>query len=90
MFEGDSNQPTIGGNTTPDPIAHTIPAVSYMDVAVAWQVHPKLTIRAGVNNILDRDPPLIENSIVGGANPNTYPTYDLLGRHLFLSLSAKF
>ena len=89
-YEGDSNQPTIGGNTTPDPIAHTIPAVNYMDVAVAWQVHPKLTIRAGVNNILDQDPPLIENSIVGGANPNTYPTYDLLGRHLFLSLSAKF
>jgi outer membrane receptor for ferrienterochelin and colicin len=89
-FEGDSSQPTIGGNKTPDPIAHTIPAVNYMDVALAWQVHPKLTLRAGVNNILDQDPPLIENAIVGGANPNTYPTYDLLGRHIFLALTAKF
>jgi len=89
-YEADSNQPTIGGATTPDPIAHTVPAMNYMDVAVAWQIRPQLTIRAGVNNILDQDPPLIENSIVGGANPNSYPTYDLLGRHLFLSLSAKF
>jgi iron complex outermembrane receptor protein len=90
MYEADSTQPTIGGNTTPDPLAHTIPAVNYMDLAVAWQIHPKLTLRAGVNNILDTDPPLIENAIVGGANPNTYPTYDLLGRHLFMALSAKF
>lgn len=89
-YEADSSQPTIGGNTTPDLLAHTVPAVNYMDVAVAWQVRPGLTIRTGVNNILDTDPPLIENAIVGGANPNTYPTYDLLGRHLFLSLSAKF
>jgi len=89
-YEADSNQPTIGGNKTPDPIAHTIPAMNYMDVSLAWQIRPQLTIRAGVNNILDQDPPLIENSIVGGANPNSYPTYDLLGRHIFLSLSARF
>jgi outer membrane receptor protein involved in Fe transport len=89
-YEADSSQPTIGGNKTPDPLAHTVPAVNYMDLAVDWQVRPQLTIRAGVNNILDQDPPLIENAIVGNANPNTYPTYDLLGRHLFLSLTAKF
>ena len=61
-----------------------------MDVALSWQVLPKLTIRTGVNNILDTDPPLITNAVVGGANPNSYPVYDLVGRHLFLSLSAKF
>jgi outer membrane receptor protein involved in Fe transport len=89
-YEADTNQPTIGGNTTPDPLAHTIPAVNYMDVALAWQVRSGLTIRAGVNNILDQDPPLIENTIVGNANPNSYPIYDLLGRHLFVALTAKF
>jgi outer membrane receptor protein involved in Fe transport len=90
MYEADSNQPTIGGNTTPNAIAHTIPAVNYMDVAVSWQVRPGLTLRTGVNNILDTDPPLIPNAIVGNANPNSYPTYDLLGRQLFLALTAKF
>jgi iron complex outermembrane receptor protein len=89
-YEADSTQPTIGGNTTPDPIAHTIPAINYLDLALAWQVRPQLTIRAGVNNVLDQDPPLIENTIVGNANPNSYPTYDYLGRHLFLALTAKF
>jgi outer membrane receptor protein involved in Fe transport len=90
MYEKDSSQPTIGGSTTPDPLAHTIPAVNYMDLAVAWHIKPQLTIRAGVNNVLDQDPPLIENAIVGNANPNTYPVYDLLGRQFFLSLTAKF
>jgi outer membrane receptor protein involved in Fe transport len=89
-YEADSTQPTIGGNKTPDPLDHTIPAVNYMDVTLAWQVMPKLTIRAGVNNILDSDPPLITNTIVGNANPNTYPVYDVLGRQLFMSLTAKF
>jgi outer membrane receptor protein involved in Fe transport len=89
-YEADSSQPTIGGSKTPDPLAHTIPAVNYMDVAVSWRVRPQLTLRAGVNNILDQDPPLIENAIVGNANPNSYPVYDLLGRQLFLSLTAKF
>jgi outer membrane receptor protein involved in Fe transport len=89
-YEADTNQPTIGGHTTPDPISHTVGAVNYMDVAVSWQVRPKLTLRAGVNNILDTDPPLITNTIVGNANPNTYPVYDVLGRQLFLALTAKF
>jgi outer membrane receptor protein involved in Fe transport len=94
MYERDSSQPTIGKAGTagfvPDPLAHTIPAVNYMDLAVAWHIKPQLTIRAGINNILDQDPPLIENAIVGNANPNSYPVYDLLGRQFFMSLTAKF
>jgi outer membrane receptor protein involved in Fe transport len=94
MYERDSSQPIIGKAGTagfaPDPLAHTIPAVNYMDLAVAWRVKPQLTLRAGINNILDQDPPLIENAIVGNANPNTYPVYDLLGRQFFMSLTAKF
>ena len=89
-FEGDSNQPTIGGNTTPDPIAHTVPNVSYFDLAANWNVNEKVALRAGVNNIFDKDPPLVENAIVGGALPNTYNVYDLLGRHMFVALTARF
>jgi outer membrane receptor protein involved in Fe transport len=89
-YEADSDQPTIGGNTTPDPIAHTIPAVNYLDLAANWNVNEKLAVRVGINNIFDRDPPLIESAIVGGALPNSYPTYDFLGRHMFLALTARF
>ena len=89
-YEADSSQPTIGGNTTPDPIAHTVPAVSYFDLAANWNVNEKLAVRAGINNIFDKNPPLIESVIVGGALPNTYTVYDLLGRHMFVALTARF
>ena len=89
-YEADSDQPTIGGNTTPDPIAHKVPAVSYFDLAANWNVNEKLALRAGINTIFDKDPPLVENAIVGGALPNTYNVYDLLGRHMFVALTARF
>jgi iron complex outermembrane recepter protein len=43
-----------------------------------------------VNNILDQDPPLVSQPISGTGSPNTYPTYDLLGRQVFISATAKF
>ena len=43
-----------------------------------------------MNNVFDKDPPLINSAYVGTGLPNTYPTYDLLGRKLFVSLQAAF
>jgi iron complex outermembrane recepter protein len=39
---------------------------------------------------MDKDPPLISSLIVGTGEPNTYTTYDVLGRVIFLGVSAKF
>jgi outer membrane receptor protein involved in Fe transport len=47
-------------------------------------------VRAGINNILDQDPPIISQGIAGSGAPNAYPTYDLLGRQMFISATAKF
>jgi iron complex outermembrane receptor protein len=88
-YEDDSDQPTIGGST-PNKFNHTIPAVNYFDLAGIWRVNDTLGIRAGVNNVFDKDPPLLPNAIVGGANPNTYQVYDLLGRRIFLGVTANF
>jgi outer membrane receptor for ferrienterochelin and colicin len=49
-----------------------------------------VAVRGGINNIFDKNPPLLENEIVGGALPNTWNAYDLLGRHMFVSLTARF
>ena len=73
-----------------DPADATLPAVNYLDLSAAWRVNTILTVRAGVNNVLDQDPPFISQSIVGTGAPNAYPTYDLLGRQMFLSATAKF
>ena len=55
----------------------------------------KVTIRAGVNNVLDKDPPMIDTINSGGnqiyAESNTFPSvYDTAGRYLFLNLTVDF
>jgi len=49
-----------------------------------------LTLRAGVNNVLDKDPPLIDSFIVPGGEANTIDVYDMFGRQLFLAFTARF
>jgi iron complex outermembrane recepter protein len=66
---------------------------SYIDLAGAWRFMEKYTLRAGINNILDKDPPLtgLTNCPTGQCNGNTWPqTYDSFGRFLFISLQADF
>ena len=64
-----------------------------------WNVDKNFTIRGGVNNMFDRDPPLVSSTagafpaIAGPAigNGNTYPqAYDTLGRNFFVNITAKF
>jgi iron complex outermembrane receptor protein len=63
---------------------------SYLDLAGSWAITDKIDARVGVNNLLDRDPPL-SGSVGTTGNGNTYPqTYDALGRYVFGSMSVKF
>jgi iron complex outermembrane recepter protein len=64
---------------------------NYFDLTAVFHVLPKLEIRAGVTNLLDKDPPLIPSEdITGNSGPaNSYPTYDYLGRQLFVAFTAK-
>ncbi len=52
------------------------------------------TVRVGVNNVFDRDPPIVDsaNSSTGSfTNGNTQPqVYDALGRKFFTSLTMTF
>jgi len=66
---------------------------SYFDLSGNWRVKDGLTVRAGVNNIFDKDPPLVGEEACAAAvcNGNTYPgVYDALGRTFFIGLTAKF
>ncbi len=65
-------------------------AENYLDLAATWQVMDTVVLRAGINNILDNDPPL--NTSVGTTgNGNTYPQlYDSLGRYFFFGVTANF
>ncbi|WP_212758242.1 TonB-dependent receptor domain-containing protein [Usitatibacter palustris] len=66
---------------------------SYFDIAATWRINKNYTFTGGINNVFDKDPPIV-SSIAAGApfgNGNTYPNvYDTLGRKIFLTFTAKF
>jgi iron complex outermembrane recepter protein len=70
----------------------SIPSFSYLDLEATWHPTKILTVRAGANNVLDKDPPLLvsQSGLVAGGTANTADTYDIFGRQLFVSFSAKF
>lgn len=87
-------------NNTDDPFltgpAYTLnaslPAYSYFDLALTAKVDGGITFRAGVNNLLDKDPPAIAQGLLYSfGNGNTYPgTYDVAGRTFFIGMNAEF
>ena len=88
-FEADTNEPTIGTGAR-NAFNHKLPERSYIDLSAIWNINDKFTVRGGINNILDQDPPLVNNRISLTGSPNTFPTYDLLGRKLFVGFTAAF
>jgi iron complex outermembrane receptor protein len=73
-----------------------IKSFDYLDISGTWAVRDAITLRAGVNNVFDKDPPILDANNFPAAGPpygngNTYPgTYDALGRTLFVGLTADF
>jgi outer membrane receptor protein involved in Fe transport len=82
------NKDLSNGKT--DTFNPSLPPKSYMDIAGTWQAGHGITVRAGINNLFDTDPPLVSADITQTGSPNTYPTYDLLGRVFFVGATAKF
>jgi outer membrane receptor for ferrienterochelin and colicin len=74
-----------------DPVLTHIPNYSYLDLAVHWGVTQHVQVRAGVNNVLDKDPPFLPSNDINTAGGfNTLPAYDIVGREVFLALRATF
>lgn len=68
----------------------TLDSQNYFDLAGTWQVRDNVSVRAGVNNVFDSDPPLSMNVGTTGNN-NTYPQlYDAMGRYFFFGVTANF
>jgi iron complex outermembrane receptor protein len=95
--------PVSNDNNSPDPTLHLaaeqgvydffnarIPSYSYLDLEANWAIGKVLTLRAGVNNVTDKDPPLVNSNLVSNGAANTYSVYDMFGRQLFLAFTAKF
>ena len=85
---------TPGPNGVPFLNGH-VAAQSYFDLAGTFTVGDHYNFRLGVNNILDKNPPLFSSShgacAVATCNGNTYGgTYDTLGRYIFAGATLNF
>ncbi|WP_404336595.1 TonB-dependent receptor domain-containing protein [Sphingomonas sp. MMS12-HWE2-04] len=98
--ETTTDQPSLAGQFNFDPGTRLKP-FNYIDVAASFTVGSAYTLRLGVNNVFDLEPPLVTsgNAGRGGSNlcptgpcnGNTYPaTYDALGRYLFAGVTLNF
>ena len=70
-----------------------IPSYSFFDLTGSMKVSDKVSVRLGVNNILDKSPPVIgsNNLPSTSGNGNTFPqVYDSLGRFIFGEVIAQF
>jgi outer membrane receptor protein involved in Fe transport len=102
--EQTSSNPQLAGNALP--ATSHISAYNYLDLQGSFALGKLVRVQIGVNNIFDKDPPIIPTngggfgsdcpSIATGpsgssCNGNTWPgTYDALGRYIFVHVSAQF
>ena len=88
--EGVSSNPLLR-NTAIAPADQSFSERNYFDLAATWAATKKITLRGGINNLFDKDPPLSGLVGAGSGNGNTYPqVYDALGRRVFLNATVKF
>ncbi|MEM1402047.1 MAG: TonB-dependent receptor [Pseudomonadota bacterium] len=68
-----------------------IDSFDYFDIAATWDVTDYASIRLGINNLLDEEPPFVYQGVTARENGNTYPgIYDPLGQYLFAGFTVQF
>ena len=76
----DVSRVTNPSSTTPG-----ADAFNYFDASLRWQINRAASLRLGVNNIFDTEPPIISGTI---GNTDTQ-TYDIIGRAYYLSVQLR-
>jgi len=95
-----STNETLHGAFPLDPGLH-IPSFNYFDLAMTATIGDHYNFRMGVNNFLDKRPPMVQtgSAVLAGSNlcptgpcnGNTYPgTWDALGRYIYAGVTLNF
>lgn len=82
-----------GEDLASDYVVPKIDSFDYFDLSGSYDLTEAITLRAGIQNLFDKKPPIVGNDYGGTAenSGNTFPaTYDTLGRSFFLSATAHF
>jgi len=64
-----------------------IDAVDYLDLNGSWQINDTYSVRGGVTNLTDKQPPYFTSYVQANTDPSTY---DVLGRRFYVAIKAKF
>jgi outer membrane receptor protein involved in Fe transport len=92
-FDNNSPNPSLFGaeeNGAFDAQNARISNYSYFDLTAVVHVIKGLELRAGVSNLFDKDPPLLPYEITNESQSNSLPSYDTLGRQMFVAFTAKY
>jgi iron complex outermembrane recepter protein len=83
-----------------DLFSSRLKAQNYIDLVASFTIAESYNFRLGVNNVMDREPPLVSSGRADGSrnqcptgpcNGNTYPAvYDSLGRYLYAGVTLDF
>jgi outer membrane receptor protein involved in Fe transport len=81
-------QTVIQESTDPDICDCTpVDSVVYADLSAAWQATDELSVRLGIDNLLDEEPQLYTPDQDSGTNPSVY---DVIGRRYYVTLRYAF
>jgi hypothetical protein len=91
-YEGWSTNPTLAGSHIQ--LGHVFKAYDAFDLAATYSLfNHGVDLRAGVNNVFDRIPPLVTSTgcPAGPCNGNVWvTTYDALGRYIYAGATITF
>lgn len=83
----------LGNAPASDYMVPVIDSFDYFDLSGSYDLTDGITLRAGIQNVFDKDPPVVGNDYGGTTenSGNTFPaTYDVIGRSFFVSATARF
>jgi outer membrane receptor for ferrienterochelin and colicin len=91
-LDQNTNDPSLHNATFGeyDVVDAHIPRMSYLDLSAIWPVTSQVELRMGINNVFDKDPPIVSQDVNDGTVPSSFPTYDYLGREFFFGVKAHF
>ncbi len=91
-YEGTSGNQVLSNPANVYSVDSQIGAYDYFDVDTSVAITPHLNIRVGINNLIDKKPPVVGFN----ANPQLVNgnmaagMYDVLGRYLFAGFTVKY
>ncbi len=79
-----------GAAALPEQIDDNLQAVNYIDLAFIYGITDEVTLRLGVNNVLNENPPVSASGGPPLGNGNTFPTIYDTGRQFFGGINLRF